>query len=177
MHTGISIMRMDAGLDTGPVFARRPIDILPDDDAGTLHDRLAELGAELIVDVLERMPDLRPEPQPQEGVTYAAKITKEETIIDWARPAAEIARMVRAFRPSPGAVTQLDGTLIKIWRAQEVQESGPPGMVLSTSGGALTVACGAQALAITEAQRSGGKRLSASELLRGHPLAPGVRFG
>lgn len=176
-QTGISIMRMDAGLDTGPVFARRAIDIRPEDDAGTLHDRLAELGAELIVEVLERLPDLRAEPQPDDGVTYAAKITKADTVIDWQRSAAEIARMVRAFRPAPGATTQLDGTLIKVWRARPIEGSGAPGTLLSASGDALVIACGERALEVTELQRAGARRLSAREFLRGHPLEPGKQFG
>lgn len=176
-QTGISIMRMDAGLDTGPVFARRAIDILPEDDAGTLHDRLADLGAQLVAEVLEALPSLQAEPQPVDGVTYAAKITKEDTVIDWRRPADELARMIRAFRPAPGAATHLNGALIKIWRAHEIDATGAPGTLMPGSSDELIVGCGARALAITELQRSGGRRLSASEFARGHRLAPGVRFG
>lgn len=175
-QTGISIMQMDAGLDTGPVYSKRAVDILPDDDAGTLHDRLSDLGASLICDVLEQLPDLRPEPQPAEGATYAAKITKEDTAIDWRRPASEIARMVRAFRPAPGAATHLDGALVKIWRAREIDESIAPGALLGMRGDALVVGAGTGALAVTELQRAGGRRMAASDFVRGMPLSDATRF-
>jgi len=167
-------MKTDAGLDTGPVLARRVIPIASDDDAGTLHDKLAELGAEMMVTTLADVEAgrARAVPQLDEGVTYARKIAKQETVLDWSRPAVELARVVRAFRPSPGAMTLLDGEPIKIWRARAVEQPLPSGTVTND----LLVGCGEGALAIEELQRAGGKRLSAAEFLRGRPLAPGARF-
>jgi methionyl-tRNA formyltransferase len=173
-ETGICIMKMDAGLDTGPVLARRAIPIAATDDAGTLHDKLAELGAEMIVATLADVEAGRSRavPQREQGVTYARKIGKQETVLDWSRPAVELARVVRAFRPSPGAVTLLDGEPIKIWRARVVERLLPPGTVAND----LVVGCGEGALAIDELQRAGGKRLSAAEFLRGRPLPTGAHF-
>jgi methionyl-tRNA formyltransferase len=175
--SGVSIMQMDAGLDTGPVLAQHRIAIVEDEDAGTLHDKLAALGAEAIVAALADLEAgrARPIPQPESGVTYAAKIDKRETRLDWARPALELERAVRAFRPVPGAFTMLDGEAVKIWKASVVAASGVPGAILE-AGEKMLVACGEQALAIAELQRPGGRRLSAQEFLRGHPLARGARF-
>ena len=177
-ETGVSIMQMDAGLDTGPVFVRRAVPIAVDDDAGSLHDKLADLGAEEIVAVLAQLPRglLRAVPQADAGATYAAKIRKEETALDWTRPAAELERAVRAFRPSPGAVTRLDGEALKVWRARIAAGSGLPGTLLETAA-SLLVACGEQALALEEVQRPGGRRMAAHEFLRGHALVPGMRLG
>jgi methionyl-tRNA formyltransferase len=174
-QTGISIMQMDEGLDTGPVLAQAASAIAPDDDAGTLHDRLAELGAGLIVEVLGGLAErrARPTPQPQAGVTYARKIDKRETELDWTRPAAELERAVRAFRPTPGAAARLEGEPLKIWRARVVDERLTPGTLTPE----LVAGCGEGALRILELQRAGGKRLAAAEFLRGHPVAPGARFG
>ena len=177
-ETGVSIMQMDAGLDTGPVLARRVIGIDPHDDAGTLHDKLAETGAEAMVETLERMAhgEARALPQSESGVSYAAKINKDELSLDWARPAVELERKVRAFRPAPGAMTRLGDEALKIWRARVADQSGDPGTVLD-AGDALLVACGEQALAIEELQRTGGKRLTAADFLRGQRVAPGARLG
>lgn len=176
-ESGISIMQMDAGLDTGPVLTQRRIAIADDEDAGTLHDKLAALGAEAIVAALADIEAgrARAVPQPESGVTYAAKIDKRETRLDWSRPALELERAVRAFRPAPGAFAMLDGEPVKVWQAQVVTAGGEPGTVLQTEQ-KLLVACGEQALAIAELQRAGGRRLSAQEFLRGHRLAPGARF-
>ena len=176
-ETGISIMQMDAGLDTGPVLMRERIAIARDEDAGTLHDKLAALGAELIVAALADIEAgrARATPQPAEGVTYAAKIDKRDTHLDWSRPAAELERAVRAFRPVPGAFGLLEGAPVKIWRAAVVHARGTPGTVVDTQE-ELVIACGKQALAVSQLQRAGGRRLSAAEFLRGHPLAPGARF-
>ena len=178
-ETGISIMRMDAGLDTGPVFRRESIPIEPDDDAGTLHDRLAALGARMIVQTLQDMLEGRPQAiaQPEEGVTYARKIDKNEATLDWTRPAAELERAVRAFRPVPGAATRLAGENIKVWRARVLAARGAAGEALAAGDDGIVVACGEQALQITELQRQGGRRLPAGEFLRGRPIAPGARFG
>jgi methionyl-tRNA formyltransferase len=176
-ETGISIMRMDAGLDTGPVLLQRRIAIAANDDAGTLHEKLATLGAEAIVVALSEVAAGRAQatPQPVEGVTYAAKIDKRDTRLDWLRAAFELERAVRAFRPAPGAFALLKGEALKIWRARALDASGVPGTVLE-AGQELVVACGQGALAISELQRAGGRRLSAEDFLRGRAVAPGARF-
>jgi methionyl-tRNA formyltransferase len=178
-QTGVSIMQMDAGLDTGAVLAQRGVPIAPEDDAGTLHDKLAALGAEMIVAGLADVQAgrARPVPQPQQGVTYASKLGKRETLLDWSRPAVDLERSVRAFRPVPGAATMLDGASLKVWRVTVTSGRGAPGELLSSSDAGLVVAAGNGALAITELQRPGGRRLAAGEFLHGHRLAPGVRFG
>jgi methionyl-tRNA formyltransferase len=174
-ETGISIMQMDAGLDTGPVLAQRALAITEDDDSGSLHTRLADLGAEMIVAALADVSAgrARAHPQPHEGATYARKIAKHESVLDWTRPAVELERAVRAFSPLPGASTRLHGQTIKIWRTRVVDARLPPGEIAA----GLVAGCGSGALEILELQRAGGKRLTAQEFLRGHPLAPGAKFG
>ena len=178
-ETGISIMKMDEGLDTGPVLAQERLAIDPTDDAGSLHDRLAALGAKMMVAALEDIAAgaVQAVPQPEMGVTYAHKIGKEESLLDWDRPAAELERAVRAFRPFPGASTRLEGEPLKIWRAHIAEEQGAPGVLLRLAGDALVIGCAEGALAVTELQRSGGRRLSAPEFMRGRPIAPGTRLG
>jgi methionyl-tRNA formyltransferase len=166
-ETGISIMQMDAGLDTGPVFAQRAIRIGEDEDAGTLHERLAELGANMIVEALVDVAAGRSRavPQPKEGITYARKIAKEETFLDWTRPAVELERAVRAFRPAPGAAARLGSETVKIWRARVIDATTlAPGELAAE----LVVGCGEGALQVLELQRPGGRRLAAPEFLRGH---------
>ena len=173
--TGISIMQMDAGLDTGPVLKQAKTPIRSDDDAGSLHDRLAGIGADLIVETLVEMETSRAVsvPQPKLGITYASKIGKRDTRLDWARSATEIERAIRAFRPAPGASTRLGGVELKIWRARVGGgQALAPGEVTDN----LVVGCGHGALEILELQRAGGRRLSASDFLRGHPLPAGSRF-
>ena len=172
-QTGVSIMQMDAGLDTGPVLAQRTVPIEPQDDFSTLHDKLAALGAETLLGVLEDLAAgrARAVPQPAAAATYARKVDKRETVVDWSRPAAEIERAIRAFHP---ASTSLQGEPIRLWRARVVAGRGAPGTVLEA--GELVVACGESALAITELQRAGGKRLQSAQFLRGRPLAAGARF-
>ncbi len=176
-QTGVSIMQMDAGLDTGPVFAERRIAIETDDDAGTLHDKLAELGADLLLAVLEDIGAGRASAQPQsaDGVTYAHKIDKAEAQLRWERPATELERAVRAFRPAPGATARLAADALKVWRSRVVAGGGEPGTVLA-QGEALTVACGKDALAIEELQPAGGRRMSAADFARGRRLPPGTRL-
>ena len=176
-ETGISIMQMDAGLNTGPVLREQRVPIAPDADAGTLHDELAALGGDAIVAALAEIEarGARATPQPAVGVTYAAKIDKRETRLDWSRPALELERAVRAFRPAPGAFALLGGEPVKIWRSRVVDGSGQPGCILEAKG-ELVIACGGQALSVAELQRAGGRRQPAAEYLRGHPLAPGARF-
>jgi methionyl-tRNA formyltransferase len=177
-ETGISIMRMDAGLDTGPVLAREPVQIAVDEDAGTLHDKLAAVGGRLINEALAHLEAAlaNAEPQDDARATYAAKIQKKETFLRWALSAHELERAVRAFRPSPGAQTAFGEESLKIWRAEVVNLRGTPGTVIQADE-AIVVACGEHALAITELQRAGGKRLPARQFLAGHRVAPGSRFG
>ena len=175
-QTGISIMRMDEGLDTGPVYERRSLPIAAEDDAASLHDKLATLGGEALLGVLEQLAAGRAQAsaQPSEGATYAPKIDKRETQLDWRRPAVELERAVRAFRPAPGATARLDDEVLKIWRAEVSDARGEPGELLA--GAPIVVACGREALRILELQRAGGRRVGAAEFLRGRPLAPGTRF-
>lgn len=184
-ETGITLMQMDAGLDTGAMIevARTPID--PRDTTATLHDKLAAQGARLIVDALstlERAGALSATSQPGEGVTYAQKIGKHEAALDWRAPAQVLERQVRAFDPFPGGVATLeDGTALKVWAAQAVARAGAsteaePGTIVAVSAEGIVVACGDGALQLTQLQKPGGKRLSAREFLAGAPLDAGQRF-
>jgi len=177
-RTGVTIMQMDAGLDTGDLLLAEALDIGVDDTTATLHDRLAALGARLIVEALELAAcgGLRPQPQPDVGVRYAHKIDKAEASIDWTLPAAVIERRVRAFDPFPGASGVLDGETIKVWRVKTQAQTGAPGTVLSVSEAGLTVACGDTALLLTELQRPGGKRLPAQQFLQGRSSWAGMVF-
>ena len=174
-ETGVCIMQMEAGLDTGPVLLRSAFPIAADDTSGSLHDRLAETGARLIVEALSGLP-LSAEPQAADGVTYAHKIEKAEALIDWRKPAAELDRHIRAFNPFPGAQAMLGGQVIKIWRATAVDGRGEIGRIISVDRSHLLVGCGEGALAISELQRAGGKRLSVQQFLAGNPLQAGDRF-
>jgi methionyl-tRNA formyltransferase len=180
-ETGVTIMQMDAGLDTGDMLLIERIPIAPDDTTGTLHDRLASLGGRLIVEALELAAcgGLERTPQPAEGITYASKIDKAESAVDWTQPAEVIARRVRAFNPAPGAAAHIGGEAIKIWRATslEVRDSVAPGTIVAVDERGIGVACGdASRLEITELQRAGGKRLASAEFLRGFTLEPGMQF-
>jgi methionyl-tRNA formyltransferase len=176
--TGVCIMQMEAGLDTGPVLLREEVPIAEDDTAGTLHDKLATLGARLVVAALEGLAaaTLRPKPQPAEGVSYAAKIGKHELRLDWTRSATELERRVRAFNPAPGAAARAGGAELKIWRAAVAAARGEPGAVIDADATGILVACGEGALRLLELQRAGGRRLPAAAFQRGFPLAPGDRF-
>ncbi|MBK8062729.1 MAG: methionyl-tRNA formyltransferase [Betaproteobacteria bacterium] len=180
-RTGITIMQMDAGLDTGPTLAMQEVAIDAADTAGTLHDKLAALGARMIVHALQELAagNVPTHPQPAVGVTYAAKIAKREAALDWRLPAVELERKVRAFNPHPGAHAALRGTQVKVWRARPVAGTGTHGEVLAASDAGILVACGAGqpgALELLELQRAGGKRLSAAAFLQGFALTPGERF-
>ena len=168
-ETGISIMQMDEGLDTGPVLLREALPIDREDTTADLHDRLADLGARLVIDALDRLPDLTPQPQSADGVTYAAKIDKSEARVDWFRPAAEVDRLIRGLSPFPGAWTEIAGERLKLLRSRVVPGKGAPGTVL----GGFTVACGEGAVEVTLAQREGKRPMPADELLRGLTL-PGA---
>ena len=175
-ETGVTIMEMEEGLDTGPMLSMERVAIGIEDTTASLHDELATLGGRMIVDVLQRMAQgsLPATPQPDQGVTYAAKIAKDEAKLDPALPAEVLARKVRAFNPFPGATLQAGSNAgtgaIKIWRAQPAQGSGRPGQVLSADGQGIVVACGQGALRLLELQKPGGKRLAASEFLKGFVL-------
>ncbi|MFZ0828134.1 MAG: methionyl-tRNA formyltransferase [Verrucomicrobiia bacterium] len=206
IETGVTLMKMDAGLDTGPIVSQRRTPICPEDDSATLHDRLAQLGADLLV---QTIPDyvagkIPPLPQPAEGASYAAKIKKEDGHIDWNQPAQHIWNRLRAFTPWPGAFTFLGGArtarpheaetrgraacapvpgevlpppqLLKIWKAEVVEKTGRAGEIVSADRTGIVVGCGGNALRILELQREGGRRLPASEFLAGHPLKPGDKF-
>lgn len=176
--TGVTIMRMEAGLDSGPMLLKESLPIADTETAGTLHDKLAALGARLIVEALPKLErgELPGDIQPEEGVTYAAKLEKAEAALDWRRPALLLDRAVRAFNPFPGATAQMDGQIIKIWRAAAVPGTGEPGTVLAAGADGIVVACGEGALCLTELQKAGGKRLPAADFLRGFALKPGQRF-
>jgi methionyl-tRNA formyltransferase len=179
-ETGISIMRMEQGLDTGPIYSSRTLPILADDSAGSLEDRLAALGAQCIVETLPRIAEraIAARPQPNEGITYAHKISKQEAVIDWKHDASAIERQIRAFNPSPGASSALGNELVKIWRARASDEgAGTPGEILHFAADGIDVACGTGTLKITELQKAGAKRMSAGDFMRGFPRAPGARFG
>jgi methionyl-tRNA formyltransferase len=179
-ETGISIMQMDAGLDTGPVLSRHSLAIEDDDDAQSLHDKLAALGAQAIVAALADLQAGRatPVPQPDSGATYARKIGKEDIELDWSRPCAELERRVRALRPAPGARSLLRGETLKLWSVRCVPDSGSPaGTVLRSGSEGVLVACGEGALLVTELQRAGGSRLRAADFLRGCPMLAGERLG
>jgi methionyl-tRNA formyltransferase len=177
-QTGISIMQMDRGLDTGPVLAAQSVPIDPDDTGASLHDKLAELGAVLIVSTLAQLErgQLSAQPQPAGGASYAAKITKAEAEIDWRESATTIERKVRAFNPLPGASTTLRGVVLKVWGSRVIPRAGSPGAVLETGPGGIIVACGADALRLEQLQRAGGKRLAAAQFLAGFPIAAGERL-
>ena len=178
-ETGVAIMKMEAGLDTGPVMLERRIPIAADDDAQSLHDKLAALGAAAIVEALALIAAGRAlwRPQAPDGASYARKIDKSEAAIDWSRPCEELERKLRAFRPAPGAQSTLRGETVKLLRARCVERSGAPGEVLSAGADGIVVACGEGALEIQELQRAGGRRLAAAEFLRGFPVAAGERLG
>jgi methionyl-tRNA formyltransferase len=167
-ETGITIMQMDAGLDTGDMLLIEKDAIRPEDTTAILHDRLAHLGGRLIVEALEMAAcgGLTATPQPSEGVNYAHKVDKAEAAIDWSLPANTLARRVRAFDPFPGCTFALGEQTIKLWSASVVQASGQPGEVLQAQGDTLVVACGEQALALHTLQRPGGKRITARDFLQ-----------
>ena len=177
-ESGVTLMRMEAGLDTGSMLLREALPIMENDTAGTLHDKLAALGARLIVEALPRLARgaLPGELQPAAGVTYASKLDKAEAALDWRKPAVEVHRAVRAFNPFPGASAQMDGQALKVWKAEPATGTGAPGTVLAVAADGIVVACGEGALRLTELQKSGGKRLPAADFLRGFSLKPGQRL-
>ncbi|MGE5321037.1 MAG: methionyl-tRNA formyltransferase [Hyphomicrobiaceae bacterium] len=176
-ETGVTIMQMDAGLDTGAMLSKTVVPIRVDDTAASLHDVLAAAGATAIVAALANYPALVPVAQDEAQATYAAKLSKDEAQLDWDRPADQLARAVRAYNPVPGAWTLLDGAPLKIWAAQVAPDAGAPGEVLRAEADQLVVACGSGALALQEIQPAGSKRMGAAAFLAGRPLSSGVRLG
>ena len=178
-ESGVCIMQMDAGLDTGGVVDEARLLIEPTETTALLHDRLAALGAECIVAMLKKLDAgevLVATAQPEVGVTYAHKLEKQESQLDLTQPAIVLDRQIRAYNPFPGAVVHLDGTPIKIWGARLVSAEGSPGVILSVSDAGVVVACGAGALCLENLQAPGGKRLAASDFLRGHPMSVGMQL-
>jgi methionyl-tRNA formyltransferase len=186
VETGVTIMQMDAGLDTGAMLLAEPLKVGAAETAGELHDRLAALGARLIVTALAQRDALTPVAQPTTGTTYAAKISKAEAQLDWAEPADVLARKIRAFNPFPGATLTLTGEPVKIWRAEAVTGSGNPGQILAADTEGIVIATSHGALRLTELQKPGGRRVTSASavlalhdrqvvfenFLRGKPLAP-----
>lgn len=166
--SGVCIMQMEAGLDTGPVLLRAETPIGPQDTTQDLHDRLSQLGAKLILQALEQLPSLRPDPQPETGVTYAAKIDKAEAKVDWSQPSEVIDRQIRGLSPFPGAWCDIAGERVKLLRSRLANGAGTPGQVL----GGFTIACGTGAVEVLQAQREGKRPAEAAEILRGFTLPP-----
>ena len=179
-QTGVVIMQMDAGLDTGDMLLTDVLDIAADDTTASLHDRLADMGGALIVRALADVQagKLQPRKQPEAGITYAHKIEKAEAAVNWTDSAQTIDRRVRAFNPFPAASAQLGSDVIKLWRAtvDNTAHNKPAGTVLSANEHGVRVACGEGVLCVTELQRAGGKRLNVADFLRGFPLTAGQRF-
>jgi methionyl-tRNA formyltransferase len=179
-ETGVTIMEMEEGLDTGPMLLIERTPITPQDTTDTLHDKLAAMGAQMMVKVLHKMENgvVEAVPQPEQGVTYANKILKEEAVLDFTQPAREIGRKIRAFNPFPGAHGEVNGTVIKLWGAEVLNEvsSAEPGQVIAADAQhGIIVACGEGTLRLTQLQKPGGKRLPAAEFIKGFPL-DGQRF-
>ena len=179
-RSGVSIMQMDAGLDTGPVWLEREIALQPNETGGSLHDRLAILGAEALMEALPLIAsaDRKPVPQPGEGVCYAHKLTKQEARIDWSEPALQIERLVRAFNPWPVAHADLDGEKVRIWEARmhEGSASAPPGAVIGTSREGIDVSTADGILRVIRLQMPGKRPVTAQEFLNARDVA-GARFG
>jgi len=177
-ETGVAIMQMDKGLDTGDVLLEKKTPISDADTSQTLHDRLAMLGAEALMQVLDALPDLKPRKQDPAGVTYAEKLTKEEAQLDWGRSAAELARAVRGYNPWPVAYTRYQGQPLRVWRARALESStqDAPGTVLAAGREGIDVATGGGVLRILELQPAGGRVLSAADFANGRPLQQ-ARFG
>ncbi len=165
-QTGVCIMQMEAGLDTGPVLLSEATEIGVEETTGALHDRLSEMGARLIVDAVRRLPDLTPKVQPEEGVTYAEKIDKAEARVDWTRRAEEVDRLIRGLSPFPGAWCEVAGERIKLLGSRVVERTGMPGQVL----GGFTIACGEGAVEVVRVQRQGKRAMASEEALRGLDL-------
>lgn len=178
-ETGISLMQMDAGLDTGAVLARGALPIAADDTAASLHDKLADLGAQMLLELLGRLragESLPASPQAATGVTYANKISKAEARLDWSEPATGLERKMRAFTPFPGVSAVMRETVIKCWRGHAAAAGGVPGEVLAVSAAGIQVACGEGSLVLTELQKPGARRLAVADFIAGFELSVGDRL-
>jgi methionyl-tRNA formyltransferase len=179
-ETGITIMQMDAGLDTGAMLTQSALPILANDTTASLHDKLADLGGEMIVEALQALSTgtLQPRAQPEEGVTYASKIAKRESQLDFRAPAELLARRLRAFDPFPGGAATSGGQLVKLWAGEALPSNGdqPAGRILQIDEAGVLVACGEGALRLTQLQKAGGKRLPARQFLQGCTLHAGDSF-
>jgi methionyl-tRNA formyltransferase len=173
VETGICIMQMESGLDTGPVLMRKATPIEREETTAQLHDRLSTMGAALITEALTQLPDLTPQPQPVEGVTYASKVDKSEARIDWSRPAVEVDRQIRALSPFPGAWTEMEGARLKLLASRVAEGRGTPGEVLTPD---LHVACGQGAVELLRLQRAGKGAQDRESFLRGWPIPAGTRL-
>ena len=178
-ETGITIMQMAEGLDTGDMLLKCNVPIAPDDTAQLLHDKLAQVGGPCIVETLDLLAknQLTPEKQHEGLATYAYKLSKEEAAIDWQMSALEVARAVRAYNPFPVAQTTLKGEVLRIWSARPAIENGQPGLVISADKSGILVGCGGGSLLLTELQKAGGKRLDAASFLAGNPIPAGEKLG
>jgi methionyl-tRNA formyltransferase len=180
--TGVTLMQMDAGLDTGAMLMTQTTAIGPDETTGQLHDRLAEMGGNMMVRLLPQLGQARAQAQPDHGATYAHKIEKAESWLNWQQPALTLARKLRAFDPFPGGSAQLDGMPLKIWAGHAlplqatIQSQTAPGTILVANDAGIDVMTGEGVLRLTQLQRPGGKRLGCADFLRGHPLAAGAMF-
>ncbi len=180
-ESGVCIMRMEEGLDTGPVLLREALRLDPEETAASLHDKLAACGARLIVSALQSIDHLQSEPQPEAGITYAAKISKSEGAMDFSLPAIQLARKLRAFDPFPGCSATMHGETVKLWAGSAVDgpagSEAAPGTVLEATGDGILVACGEGTLRLTSLQRAGGKRLTVAAFLQQIRVVAGERFG
>ncbi|MFN4236438.1 MAG: methionyl-tRNA formyltransferase [Vogesella sp.] len=176
-ETGITIMQMDVGLDTGDMLSVHPLPITADDTAASLHDKLAALGADAIVATLATLDACPAVKQPEDGVTYAAKLSKEEARVDWQLPAADIARAIRAYNPAPGAHTLLAGEALKLWHAHAIDGQAPAGQVVRADADGVVVGSGSGLVVLTQLQAAGGKRLAARDFIAGRPALAGTVLG
>ncbi|OHX17828.1 methionyl-tRNA formyltransferase [Chromobacterium amazonense] len=176
-ETGITIMQMDVGLDTGDMLSIHPVAIAGDETAATLHDKLAACGAQAIVETLGRLDEVVPQRQPEDGVTYAQKLSKAEAEIDWTLPAAAVARAIRAYNPAPGAFTSLNGEPLKLWMASAEAGRAEPGMVVAADADGVLVGAGEGLVRVSVLQAAGGKRLAARDFVAGRASLAGTRLG
>ncbi|WP_046158948.1 methionyl-tRNA formyltransferase [Chromobacterium vaccinii] len=176
-ETGITVMQMDVGLDTGDMLSIHPLAIAADETAATLHDKLAACGAQAIVETLGRLDAIQPQKQPEDGVTYAQKLSKSEAEVDWTLPAEDVARAIRAYNPAPGAFTTLNGEPLKLWLASAEAGSAEPGAVVSADADGVLVGAGQGLVRLTVLQAAGGKRLAARDFVAGKNLPAGTRLG
>ncbi|MCS3805426.1 methionyl-tRNA formyltransferase [Chromobacterium alkanivorans] len=176
-ETGITIMQMDVGLDTGDMLSIHPVAIAADETGATLHDKLAVEGARAIVATLARLETIQPVKQPEAGVTYAQKLSKAEALVDWSLPAEEVARAIRAYNPAPGAHTLLAGEALKLWMAGAEAGQAEPGLVVAADADGVLVGCGAGLVRLTVLQAAGGKRLAARDFVAGRGQLVGARLG